>query len=38
MRIFSIVRRCLLRHADGSALAQRVYIHELPQTAPGWRG
>ncbi len=23
-----------LRHADGGALAQRVYIHELPQTAP----
>ena len=27
-----------LRHADGGALAQRVYIHQLPQTAPrlGW--
>jgi hypothetical protein len=24
-----------LRHADGGALAQRVYIHQLPQTAPG---
>src|SRR5215208_5132651 len=23
-----------LRHADGGALAQRVYIHRLPQTAP----
>jgi integrase len=23
-----------LRHADGGALAQRVYIHQLPQTAP----
>jgi hypothetical protein len=22
-----------LRHADGGALAQRVYIHQLPQTA-----
>jgi hypothetical protein len=22
-----------LRHADGDALAQRVYIHQLPQTA-----
>ena len=27
-----------LRHADGGALAQRVYIHQLPQTALGWRG
>jgi hypothetical protein len=27
-----------LRHADGGALAQRVYIHQLPQTAPGWPG
>jgi integrase len=26
-----------LRHADGGALAQRIYIHQLPQTAPGWR-
>jgi len=27
-----------LRHADGGALAQRVYIHQLPQTTPpgGW--
>jgi integrase len=24
-----------LRHADGGALAQRVYIHQLPQTASG---
>jgi integrase len=23
-----------LRHADGGALAQRVYIHQLPETAP----
>ena len=23
-----------LRHADGGGLAQRVYIHQLPQTAP----
>ena len=23
-----------LRHADGGSLAQRVYIHQLPQTAP----
>jgi hypothetical protein len=23
-----------LRHADGGALAQRVYIYQLPQTAP----
>jgi integrase len=23
-----------LRHADGGALAQRVYIHQLPRTAP----
>jgi integrase len=23
-----------LRHADGGAVAQRVYIHQLPQTAP----
>jgi Phage integrase family len=23
-----------LRHADGGAFAQRVYIHQLPQTAP----
>jgi hypothetical protein len=23
-----------LRHADGGMLAQRVYIHQLPQTAP----
>ena len=23
-----------LGHADGGALAQRVYIHQLPQTAP----
>ncbi len=23
-----------LRHADGGALAQRLYIHQLPQTAP----
>ena len=27
-----------LRHADGSALAQRVYIHQLPQTAPRLAG
>jgi integrase len=27
-----------LRHADGCALAQRAYIHQLPQTAPGWPG
>jgi integrase len=27
-----------LRHADGGALAQRVYIHQLPQTAPRWPG
>ena len=27
-----------LRHTDGGALAQRVYIHQLPQTAPGWPG
>jgi hypothetical protein len=24
----------ILRHADGGTLAQRVYIHQLPQTAP----
>jgi integrase len=23
-----------LRHADGGALAQRIYIHQLPRTAP----
>ena len=23
-----------LRHADGGGLAQRVYIHQFPQTAP----
>ena len=23
-----------LRHADGGSLAQRVYVHQLPQTAP----
>jgi hypothetical protein len=23
-----------LRHADGGTLTQRVYIHQLPQTAP----
>jgi hypothetical protein len=23
-----------LRHADGGGLAQRIYIHQLPQTAP----
>ena len=27
-----------LRHADGGALAQRVYIHQLPQTAPHLAG
>jgi integrase len=27
-----------LRHADGGALAQRIYIHQLPQTAPRWPG
>jgi hypothetical protein len=27
-----------LRHADGGALAQRVYIHQLPQTAPWLAG
>jgi integrase len=27
-----------LRHADGGTLAQRVYIHQLPRTAPGWPG
>jgi integrase len=27
-----------LRHADGGALAQRVYIHQLPQTAPRLAG
>jgi hypothetical protein len=27
-----------LRHADGDALAQRVYIHQLPQTAPRLAG
>jgi integrase len=26
------------RHADGGALAQRVYIHQLPQTAPRLAG
>jgi integrase len=25
-----------LRHADGGALAQRVYIHQLPRPRPGW--
>ena len=28
------VRQCLRNHADGGTLAQRVYIHQLPQTAP----
>jgi hypothetical protein len=28
----------LLRHADGGTLAQRVYIHQLPQTAPRLAG
>jgi integrase len=27
-----------LRHADGGALAQRAYIHQLPQTAPRLAG
>jgi integrase len=27
-----------LRHGDGGALAQRVYIHQLPQTAPRLAG
>jgi len=27
-----------LRHDDGGALAQRVYIHQLPQTAPRLAG
>jgi hypothetical protein len=27
-----------LRHADGGALAQRVYVHQLPQTAPRLAG
>jgi hypothetical protein len=27
-----------LRHADGGALAQQVYIHQLPQTAPRLAG
>jgi integrase len=27
-----------LRHADGGALAQRIYIHQLPQTAPRLAG
>jgi hypothetical protein len=27
-----------LRHADGGGLAQRVYIHPLPQTAPPLAG
>ena len=27
-----------LRHADGGALAQRVYIHQLPDRAPAGRG
>jgi len=27
-----------LRHADGGALAQRVYIHQLPRPHPGWPG
>jgi Phage integrase family len=27
-----------LRHADGGALAQRVYIHQLPETAPRLAG
>jgi hypothetical protein len=27
-----------LRHADGGALAQRVYIHQFPQTAPRLAG
>jgi integrase len=27
-----------VRHADGGALAQRVYIHQLPQTAPRLAG
>jgi hypothetical protein len=27
-----------LRHTDGGALAQRVYIHQLPQTAPRLAG
>ncbi len=31
----SICHRPQLRHADGGALAQRVDIHQLPQTAPG---
>jgi hypothetical protein len=28
----------MLRHAGGGALAQRVYIHQLPQTAPRLAG
>jgi integrase len=27
-----------VRHADGGALAQRVHIHQLPQTAPRLAG
>jgi hypothetical protein len=27
-----------VRHADGGTLAQRVYIHQLPQTAPRLAG
>jgi hypothetical protein len=27
-----------LRHADGGGLAQRAYIHQLPQTAPRLAG
>jgi integrase len=27
-----------LRHADGGTLAQRVYIHQLPQTSPRLAG
>jgi hypothetical protein len=27
-----------LRHADGGALARRIYIHQLPQTAPRLAG
>jgi integrase len=27
-----------LRHADGGTLAQRIYIHQLPQTAPRLAG
>jgi hypothetical protein len=30
----SAITAAQLRHADGGALAQRVYIHQLPKTAP----